>query len=79
MLKAQYGFLPDPSKELWENMETYYGNVTPELIFIGRPANKACHDICKDAKTPVGIEHLLGLGAKYCEKRTTYIKEEDFE
>lgn len=61
----------DPSKELWENMETYYGNMSPELLFVGRPANVACHDFCTEVKAPVGVEHLLGLRAKYCKKITT--------
>ena len=30
----------------------------------------ACHDVCLDNKAPAGIEHLLGLGAKYCVKQT---------
>ena len=30
----------------------------------------ACHDICTDVEAPLGIEHLLGLGVKYCEKKT---------
>ena len=30
----------------------------------------ACHDLFKEAKAPVGIKHLLRLGAKYCEKKT---------
>ena len=30
----------------------------------------ACHDMCINTKAPEGIEHLLGLGAKYCVKRT---------
>ena len=45
--------------------------MTPELLFVGRPANEACHDLCDKIEAPIGIEHLLGLGAKYCEKRTT--------
>ena len=57
-------------KETWENVEAYYENMSPELLFVGRPANMACHDLCREAKAPIGIEHLLGLGAKYCEKKT---------
>ena len=30
----------------------------------------ACHNIYTDVEAPVGIEHLLGLGGKYCEKKT---------
>ena len=30
----------------------------------------ACHNLCIDYKAPVGIEHLLGLGAKYCLRKT---------
>ena len=30
----------------------------------------ACHNICTDVEAPVGIEHLLGPGGKYCKKET---------
>ena len=30
----------------------------------------ACHNICTDVEAPAGIEHLLGLEGKYCEKKT---------
>ena len=39
-------------------------------IFIGRPANMACHNVCLNIKILTGIEHLLGLGANYCVKQT---------
>ena len=62
--------MADPDKELWENIEVYYGSMDPRTFFIGRPTNMACHDVCLDNKAPAGIEHLLGLGAKYCVKQT---------
>ena len=65
-IKHQYGFLADPSKELWENIKDYYGNMSPRTYLIGRPTNMACHDLCIDQKAPPGIELLLGLGATYC-------------
>jgi hypothetical protein len=55
---------------LWENIEEYYGNMDPRTFLIGKPTNMACHNICTKNKAPEGIEHLLGLGAKYCVQRT---------
>ena len=60
-LKMQYGFLADPDKELWENLNDYYGSMTINNILVGRPTNMACHNVCNDIKAPVGVEHLLGL------------------
>ena len=70
MLKLQYGFLADPAKETWENVKEYFESMPLEQFFVGRPTNMACHNICTDVEAPVGIEHLLGLGGKYCEKKT---------
>ena len=35
----------------------------------------ACHNLCKNTKAPIGIERLLGLGAKYCVKKTKLTNE----
>ena len=69
-LKQLYGFLADPSKMLWENVQDYYNNMDPRTCFIGRPLNMACHNLFKINKAPKGIEFLLGLGDKYCVQRT---------
>ena len=44
-----------------------------KYFLMGRLTNIA-HDICKDVKAPVRIEHLLALGDKYCERMTTLKK-----
>ena len=68
--KQQCGFLADPSKMLWENIEAYYGSMDPRTFFIGRPTNMACHNLCIENKAPIGIELLLGLGAGHCVQDT---------
>ena len=65
-LRQQYGFLADPSKMLWENIEKCYGNIDPCTSLIGRPMTIACHNICANNKASERLEHLLGLVAKYC-------------
>ena len=55
---------------LWENIEIYYGDMDPHTYLVGQATNMACHDMCINTKAPAGIEHLLGLGAKYCVKQT---------
>ena len=39
-------------------------------LFIGRPMNIPCPDMCLNNKAVTGIEHLLGLGAEYSVKQT---------
>ena len=55
---------------LWQNIDEYYSGMDPLLYLAGIPTNMACHNICKHVQAPVGAEHLLGLGAKYCVKKT---------
>ena len=69
-MKLQYGFLADPDKELWENLEEYYKSMPITTFLIGTPTEMTCHDVCETQKAPVGIEHLLGLGHKYCIRNT---------
>ena len=69
-LKQLYGFLADPSKELWENIKNYYDNMDPRTYLVGRPTNMACHNLCMINKAPEGVELLLGLGERYCVQRT---------
>ena len=38
--------------------------------YYSRPTNRACHDYCVDLHMPVGARSLLGLGLKYCVKKT---------
>ena len=69
-MKLQYGFLADPDKELWENLEEYYKRMPITTFLIGTPTEMTCHDVCKTQKAPVGIDHLLSLGQKYCVRNT---------
>ena len=69
-MKLQYGFLADPNKELWENLEAYYKNMPIETFLVGTPTSMTCHNVCKTTEAPAGVEHLLGLGTKYCVRRT---------
>ena len=60
---------------LWENIEDYYGGMDPRTFFIGRPTNMSCHNMCFIRRAPVGVEHLLGLGSKFCVK-TSKLRDE---
>jgi hypothetical protein len=60
-----YGFLPDPSKNFWENRLRILGETTP-FHYYSRPSNMSYHNLCTDAKTPPGIASLLGMGLKFC-------------
>ena len=51
-------------------MKSYYGSMDAKIFVLGVPTNMACHNLCIDYKAPAGIEHLLGLGAKYCLRKT---------
>ena len=63
--------MADPPKATWESLEIYYQKMDPIARFTGKPTNVAGHDLCINNKAPVGIENLLGLGGKYCLKRTS--------
>ena len=58
------------SKEFRKNAKNYYGNVSIETFARGLSQNMACHDLCRTIKAPVGIQHLLELGEKYCARKT---------
>jgi hypothetical protein len=60
-----YGFVPNPSKPIWENRNRLLGNLHPSQYF-SSPSNMAFHNLCLNAQTPPGAEFLLGLGLKYC-------------
>ena len=62
--------MSDPSKMMWKNLDSYYESKDPATYLHGKPTNMACHNIYSNTKAPMGIEHLLGLGAKHCVKRT---------
>ena len=37
-----------------------------KIFILGVPSNMACNNLCIYNKAPADIDHLLGLGAKYC-------------
>jgi hypothetical protein len=53
--KQQYGFLADPSKRLWENVEDYYGSMDVRTYLIGRPTNMACHNLSSKTRRRKGL------------------------
>ena len=73
LLQNQYGFLADPNLTAWENLDAYYDGLDPYTYAYGRPSNMACHNLCIKTNTSVGIERLLGLGAKFCVKKSKLI------
>ena len=65
------GFLADTSKSLWENIDSYYRGMDLQHYITNLYTNKTCHIIGNSGnKVPAGIGHLLGLGSKFCPKRT---------
>jgi hypothetical protein len=69
-LKQQYGFLADPNKPLWYNVETYIGEMNM-AEYLARPRNMACHNLLEKESLPVGTNLLLGLGLNYCIESST--------
>ena len=65
-LMQLYGFIADPNKPLWKNVDEYFERMDPRTYYFGRPTNMACHNYCTSSEAPVGIECLLGLGPKFC-------------
>ena len=57
-LKQQYGFLADPNKPLWYNVETYIGEMNM-AEYLARPRNMACHNLLEKESLPVGTNLLL--------------------
>ena len=60
-----YGFVGDPSRPLWHNVERILMNMSGSEYF-NRPQNMAFHDLCTELKAPEGIGVTLGLGLKFC-------------
>ena len=69
-LKEQYGFLADPSKPLWYNVEKRFEEMDV-AEYEARPRNMACHNLLVTNKLPAGTNSLLGLGLNYCIKSST--------
>ena len=63
-----YGYCADGNLPTWENKENHIGSMTP-AEYLSRPANMACHDLCKRYPKPQGARRLLGLGLKFCTLR----------
>ena len=68
-LTSYFGYCADPRKPTWENKMDYIKQMTVQEYY-SRPTNRACHDYCVDLHMPVGARSLLGLGLKYCVKKT---------
>ena len=68
-IKEQFGFVADPDKPLWKNVDDRLSQLTIAESYNGSSIrNKACHNICAHSQPPVGYEDLLGLGLPYCIK-----------
>ena len=60
-----YGYVGDPSRPLWHNVERVLLQMSgPE--YFNRPQNMTFHDLCTELKAPEGIGVTLGLGLKFC-------------
>ena len=68
-IKEQFGFVADPDKPLWKNVDDRLSQLTIAESYNGSSIrNKACHNICVHSQPPVGYKDLLGLGLNYCIK-----------
>ena len=65
LLREEYGFVADPSKPLWHNVNKQCAELAYNQVNT-RPTNLACHNHLENNKTPCGIKGLLGLGLNYC-------------
>jgi hypothetical protein len=65
-IEARYGFVADPSRPLWYNVEKRIGDL--DISFFDRPSNMACHVHLRDLPQIKGVKSLLGLGLNYCIK-----------
>ncbi len=61
------GFLANPSKAIWENIQAIIGE-----SIINKPSNMACHDLTTNTtmKAPKQARNLLGLGLNFAIKTT---------
>jgi hypothetical protein len=60
-----YGFVPNISNTFYQERNRFLGQTSPFHLFTN-PANTAFHNLCVNTQFPKGIEHLLGLGLKFC-------------
>ena len=72
-LKEQHGFLADPMKPLWYNVEKRLREMEVEE-FVARPRNMACHNLLIKNKLPAGTNSLLGYNLNYCIQSSTATK-----
>ena len=69
-LHDTYGFIADPEKDIWQNVNIRLGNLTMTDYF-NKILQSSYHNLCTYLTPPPGLGSLLGLGLKCCIKYNT--------
>ena len=67
VVKQRHGFVCDPDKPLWHNVEDQL-QLADINELRARPQNSACHNLLKKSPLSSGTPQLLGLGLNFCVK-----------
>ena len=63
-VRADYGFVPDPTQSIRQNARRVLGE-TPSACFFSSPSNLAFHDLTPAGTLPPATKAVLGLSAKF--------------
>ena len=64
-IKRDFGFIPDPSLSVHENVKKRLLSMSPQEFFNHVP-NRSCHNLCTNTHVLPAVIKLLGLGLKFC-------------
>ena len=64
-LRAQYGYLAEPSWPLWRNRNNYVMRMSVRE-YLAMPRNRTCHNLLRRLPLPPGTKTLLGNGLNFC-------------